>query len=245
MHLILDLGNTNHKLAIVDREQILHLEVVKRVNRRFLKELLEKFPGVDQGIVSSVVPLPTSALSFLKEVLNGFIVLCVHTPVPVINRYGTPETLGKDRLASAVAGSSLFEKYPVLVINAGTCITYDLITAYKEYLGGAISPGIYMRFKGLHTFTSKLPLINLQEDVPLIGSDTKGSILSGVIHGVISEISGMIQQYQQVYPSLQVILSGGDAVFLEKRLKNRIFAFPNIVIIGLNQILEYNLQHAH
>jgi len=143
-----------------------------------------------------------------------------------------------------VAGASLFNGFHVLVINAGTCITYDFVTTDHEYLGGGISPGIRMRFKALNTFTEKLPLVDLKEEVPLVGDNSEDSILSGVINGAVEEIKGVVRMYKQQYPNLQVILSGGDAEYLDKRMKIRIFAFPNIVLVGLNRILEYNLKNA-
>ncbi|MFH1937467.1 MAG: type III pantothenate kinase, partial [Bacteroidota bacterium] len=153
-------------------------------------------------------------------------------------------TLGRDRLACAVAASRLFQGVPSLVINAGTCITYDLVTAQNEYLGGAIAPGLQMRLRAMHTFTRKLPLLELQEPGNLTGLDTRESMLSGAVYGVVAEVTGIIEQYRKSYPDLQVILSGGDMEYLDKLLKIRIFALSNIVMVGLKHILEYNLQHA-
>ena len=244
MHLVLDLGNTNKKVCVFQEERIVSLEIFDQLSLRTLKDVMEQNPGISDGIMATVISVPSYLKTFLSKNLSHFIELNKRTPVPVVNRYKTPGRLGKDRLASAVAGSLFFNGFNVLVINAGTCITYDFVNARQEYLGGSISPGIRMRFKALDTFTEKLPLIELKDDFPLMGKDTEESILSGVVNGVIEEITGVVRLYRQQFPNLQVILSGGDAGFLEKHLKIRIFAFPNIVLVGLHQILEYNLKNA-
>ncbi len=244
MKLVLDLGNTNKKICVFQDGRLVHLEISDQLSLRTLKEVLGNHPGVDGGIMASVVTIPAYLKNFLESSLPRFIELNNRTPIPVVNKYKTPARLGKDRLASAVAGSSLFSGFPVLVVNAGTCITYDFVTADREYLGGAISPGIRMRFKSLNTFTEKLPLVELKEELPLIGDDTENSILSGIANGVIEEIKGIVRLYRQQYPNLQVVLSGGDADYLDKHLKIRIFAFPNIVLLGLYEILEYNIKNA-
>jgi type III pantothenate kinase len=244
MKLVLDLGNTNKKICVFQQGRLVHLEISDQLSLRTLKEIIGNYPQITDGIMASVVAIPAYLKNFLEQHLLHFIELNNRTLVPVINKYKTPGRLGKDRLACAVAGSSLFSGFPVLVVNAGTCITYDFVTAGREYLGGAISPGIRMRFKALHTFTEKLPLVDLAENVPLTGDDTENSIASGVVNGAIEEIKGVVRLYRQHHPNLQVVLSGGDADYLDKRLKIRIFAFPNIVLVGLYEILEYNLKNA-
>jgi len=163
-----------------------------------------------------------------------------NTPLPIINKYQTLETLGKDRLASAVAAHQLFPDKDVLVIDAGTCVKFDFINSMAEYLGGSISPGLQMRFRALHSFTEKLPFVELKPFDILIGKTTHESLLSGVINGTLAEIDGIINRYKENYPELQVVLSGGDAEYLVSKLKNRIFALSNIVLNGLKIILDYN-----
>ncbi|MEI6900275.1 MAG: type III pantothenate kinase, partial [Bacteroidota bacterium] len=170
-----------------------------------------------------------------------FIELDEKTPIPLKNRYQTPATLGKDRLAAAVGGHSLFPGHDVLVINAGTCVTYDVVTREGEYLGGAISPGMVMRFRALHTFTGKLPLLDFTEEPDFPGNTTEKSIISGVINGMIAEMEAIATGLGVKYPDLQVILSGGDLNYFDKRLKISIFALPNIVVYGLYQILKLNV----
>jgi type III pantothenate kinase len=171
---------------------------------------------------------------------SKFIIFDSSTPLPLTNKYQTPETLGKDRLAAAVAAVNMFPHSNVLVIDAGTCIKYDFINAKAEYLGGAISPGLQMRFNALNHFTEKLPLITLSEYDSLIGKNTAESLLSGVINGTLSEIDGIIERYHKIYPEIQIVLSGGDAEYLVSKLKKEIFAVSNIVLNGLKIILDYN-----
>ena len=155
--------------------------------------------------------------------------------------YKTPKTLGVDRIALASAAIQKYPKKNVLVIDAGTCITFDFISKDKEYLGGAISPGIQMRYKALHNFTAKLPLLDSGELTSFIGFDTESSIHSGVLNGVCNELDGVINQYSKKFRDLTVVLTGGDTNFLAKQLKSVIFAHPNFVLEGLHTILNYNL----
>jgi type III pantothenate kinase len=145
-----------------------------------------------------------------------------------------------DRLASAVAAFHRFPVHPVLILNAGTAVTYDIVTKIGEYLGGSISPGMQMRFRALHTFTKQLPLLTYTGIDFLTGNDTDTSVLSGVINGMAAEMEGMIARYQKEYPGIKVVLSGGDLNYFVNRLKISIFAVPNIVIYGLQQILAFN-----
>ena len=164
------------------------------------------------------------------------------TPLPFKNRYTTPSTLGNDRIALAAAAVCVYPLKNTLVIDAGTCITFDFINSKNEYLGGAISPGIGMRYKSLHQYTGKLPLLSKNEEFKLIGTSTKSSIHSGIINGIICEIKGVIAQYQQDFGDLTIVLTGGDTKFLSKQLKNSIFANQNFLLRGLNKILTFNNQ---
>jgi len=240
LRLALDLGNTNQKAGIFRGHELIHLEQHPALRPSHLEELLGRFPA-DSGMAAAVVRFPSGVRSVLRDRLAFFLELDHRTPVPMVNRYQTPRTLGKDRLACAVAASRLFPGIPVVVVNAGTCITYDLVNGRGEYLGGAIAPGIRMRLKAMHTFTDKLPLVSLQDHQSHTGNSTGESLLSGALFGAVAEIEGMAARYKQDHPGIRVVVSGGDLGFLEKRLKIRIFAIPNLVMIGLNYILEYNL----
>jgi type III pantothenate kinase len=243
-NLVIDLGNTNKKLAIFEAGQLQCVEQFQDFNLKMLKDFLKQFPAIDNCILASVVQHPAGLSSFLKVSCTNFIELDENSRLPVQILYRTRNTLGRDRIAGAVAGSALFPGHDVLVVNTGTCITYDFINSRKEYLGGAISPGLQMRFNALHTFTDKLPLIPFKNSRILTGRTTRDSILSGVLTGSTAEIEGFVSRYQEKYPNLKVVLSGGDHKYFDKRLKISIFALPNIVIHGLHQILEFNVVKA-
>lgn len=240
LNLVLDIGNTQAKLAVFQAKTLVQLERVQHnqlVNAA--RELLGTQPQIDACVLSSVINHPAA----LEDVLRAnarLLVLDADTPLPITNGYATPRTLGRDRLAAAVGLHSLYPHKNALSIDCGTCITYDVLTAEGTYLGGGISPGLEMRFKAVHTFTDHLPLVARQNVPPLVGDNTQSAIASGVINGVVAEIQGIIGQYQAQFPGLVVALTGGDVEFFEKALKNPIFAHPNLVLTGLNSILSFN-----
>jgi type III pantothenate kinase len=240
MNLVLDFGNTQKKLALFEGDQLILAEQHAEIDRPYLAGFIDGHPGIRAAILSSVISHPADIPELLSQSFY-FISLDEHTPVPLTNRYETKDTLGKDRLAAAVAGAAMFPGENVLVICAGTALTFDFVNDRGEYLGGAISPGMQMRFNALHTFTGKLPLVSYREHTELTGSGTTASILSGVINGITAEIEGVSAQYRQQYPGLKIILSGGDLNYFVKRLKISIFAVPNIVVHGLQQILVFNV----
>jgi type III pantothenate kinase len=240
MELILDFGNTHRKLALFDAGKLLLAENHREITLEIIAQFVEGHPGITSCILSSVIQHSEEIPVYLKQKFL-FIGLDQHTPIPIINKYETNNSLGKDRLAAAVAGATTFPGNNVLVICAGTALTFDFVNEQGEYLGGSISPGMQMRFNALHTFTDKLPLLSYQEPAGLIGSNTLMSILSGVINGMIAEIEGISLRYQEKYPGLKIILSGGDLNYFVKPLKISIFALPNIVIHGLQQILSFNV----
>ena len=161
--------------------------------------------------------------------------------LPIQNLYSTPETLGVDRIAAVCGAQTTFPNEKCLVIDMGSCITYDYLNEKGEYHGGSISPGLNMRFKAVHTFTAKLPLVKPLADPALIGTTTASNIQSGVINGLTEEIKGIISLYQHKFGNIRVILCGGDAHFFENKLKGVIFAIPELVLIGLNSILSHNV----
>ncbi len=195
---------------------------------------------VTASIISSVIHHDAALEPFLRT-LGPSYVLNSNTPVPITVSYQTPETLGNDRLANAVAVSQQFPQQPALAIDMGTCIKYDFVTANNEYLGGAIAPGFAMRLKALHTFTDKLPLIEEKKIDALIGDSTKTSMQSGVYNGIVAEINGIIEKYAEQYPEVQVVLTGGDVKFFDKAVKNTIFADSFLTPKGLNAILQHNV----
>ncbi len=242
--LVIDLGNTNKKLALFDNDNLISVEQYSGFDREILKGFISRNPGAGSCILSSVISYPDPIREFLSENFF-FLEMDEATALPISIRYQNRNSLGSDRIAAAAAGSAQFPHLPVLVITMGTCITYDFVNPEKEYLGGAISPGIAMRFRALHTFTGKLPLISGEDrDVELTGDSTHESIRSGILNGAIAEIEGFGARYLHRWPGLKIILSGGDHKYFVKRLKISIFAHPNIVLSGLQQILSFNVKNA-
>jgi type III pantothenate kinase len=163
-----------------------------------------------------------------------------NTKLPFTTPVGKPETIGADRLALAAAAVHYHPGKNNLVIGLGTCVTYNFINKFNEFIGGAISPGMEMRLKSLNQYTAKLPLIEADSNLPLIGYDTKTNILSGVVLGMAKEIDGFIDAYRQKFRNFNVVLTGGDIVYLASHLKNKIFADPELIFKGLYAISEVN-----
>lgn len=190
-------------------------------------------------IILSSVKNDVSAFSGkLKH--SGVVIFSAETPIPFINHYDTKDTLGLDRLAAMAGAQSIRNFSNLLVVDIGTCITYDFMDHNNIYQGGSISPGIELRFKAMNSYTSKLPLIRHFEESVLIGKSTKDALISGVLNGITVEIDGIIAEYKELFPDLQVFVCGGGINCFESKLKAHIFAAPKLVLIGLNRILEYN-----
>lgn len=241
MNLIIDQGNASSKVAVFDKGRLITSFVYKEFNVEAVTSLLEKFDFTN-GILSTVIDTDEELLRFLNVKLKRFVFLDEKVSLPVSVEYETPETLGRDRLAAVVGGIYLRPGQNLLIIDAGTAITYELVDSTGKFLGGNISPGMTTRFKALHTFTKKLPLLMEPEVVPLIGDSTKSAIQAGVVNGIIYEMDGYIDSLKKKYPDLFVFLTGGHSFYFETRLKNSIFADVNLVLIGLNRILEYNVE---
>ncbi|MFD2203907.1 type III pantothenate kinase [Shivajiella indica] len=234
---VIDIGNTRIKTAVFEAEKLV-------LEENF--ETFESFSDYSKNlnfqyaIISSV----TYNQEQLKEMVDfSFIFLSKDTPVPIENLYATPETLGVDRKAAAIGGRSIIENAPLLAIDLGSCITYEFLDAKDRYYGGAISPGLRMRFRAMHRQTARLPLVDLTagERPDLIGNSTVNGMKSGVYHGILHEMQGFIQAYQAKYPGLRVIICGGDSKIFESLTKDHIFVIPNLVLYGLNRILTYNV----
>lgn len=240
MNLCIDVGNTRVKLAVFDANgYLVDCQVVPDLTIKVLSELLPKY-SFKQAILSSVRSDHQTARTWLLEHLEQLIWLDQALPLPVQNDYKTPQTLGKDRIAAVVGATVLFPQENVLVVDAGTCITYDFITKNAVYKGGSILPGIDMRFQGMAHFTAKLPLVSSTELDSFIGNTTETAMQTGVLFGVLHELRGFRNLYCQEFGDIKVIVTGGNASYFESQLKNEIFAHPNLVLIGLNKILDYN-----
>ena len=240
MKLVIDIGNSNSKVGFFDGKEL----VEKRI---FSNEITDyeiiKFlnPNLNIEVIISNVGRISELLKKHLQNFKNVIYFNYKTPIPIYNDYLSPETLGYDRLCGVIGAQSKFPGLPILVIDAGTCITYDFIDKNSHYTGGSISPGLNMRLQSLPHFTEKLPFIKMEEINYLIGSTTKESILSGVLNGISFEIDGFINAYKEQYEDLAILITGGDAHNLAKKLKNSIFVDPDLVLLGLNCILDYQI----
>lgn len=241
-NLTIDIGNTRTKAAVFESGLLLETKVFDVLEISTLQAWTAQNRIVNI-IISVVGSAPDTQLMQWMQDNFGLMVLDWTTRLPFQNHYGTPKTLGKDRIAAVAGAWARFPGKNSLVIDAGTCITYDLITADGIYPGGNISPGISMRFRALEAFTAGLPLVTPGEQEQLTGHSTETAIRNGVQYGALWEMESAIRTFETQWPQLNVLLTGGDAVFFEKKLKKRIFAVPNLVLEGLNKILTYNVEN--
>ena len=237
MNLIFDFGNSQAKIARFDDGLMLDKHTFPVFDEDGIQKTISSFQEIERAIVSNVGK-DSTFLNFPFPVL----VLNSETSIPFSLEYQTPKTLGMDRIALAAAAAKIYPKQNCLIIDSGTCVTYDFIDENSVYHGGGIAPGLEMRLKSLPHFTAKLPLIEKSKHFNLIGQSTEESILSGTIGGFKREVESTIEAYKSRYPSLITIISGGDANQFDYLLKNSIFAAPDFLLTGLNHILEYNAE---
>lgn len=242
MNLVIDIGNSKTKLALFRDGRIITSEQVEVLTVSLLDRMQSEYTGITHAILCSVRELDPSIMEYLTGAFPFFLELNKSTPLPIINAYRTPATLGMDRLAAVVGASNIFPGKDVLVIDAGTALTFDLVTSDNRYIGGNISPGLNMRFNALHHYTGSLPLVVEKDDFPVLGETTEAAIVAGVEQGMVLEIDGFIDKIKAIYTDPEVILTGGDSKFFDKKLKNSIFVNQNLVLIGLNEILNFNVQ---
>ncbi len=263
MHMVIDIGNTNIKLAFY-REQVLEAlwtdTVINEADMRCLIDAHRPAAGIiasvrghqDKIEKKSIAGRParvlpeefTDDLGFLAAYDFPIVFAGAHLKMPLSIRYKTPDTLGGDRLAAALAAVERFPGQHLMIVNTGTCLTTDHVNGTNEYLGGTIAPGLRMRLKAMHQFTGKLPKVSkISENINIVGTSTEESMLSGAVNGMTAEIEGLIKRRQKEISFFNVILSGGDAKFFAKKLKSRIFVVENIVIQGLNLMLKHNVQY--
>lgn len=238
---VIDLGNTRMKVALFCNGKLDGvLSFSKEANKKVMALIEEA--GAKRAILSNVSRVKQSLLDSLKEHLR-FLPFDASTKLPLELDYRTPLTLGTDRLANAVAATKFYPGRNVLIIDFGTCIKFDLVSADEVFLGGAISPGLQMRFRSMHKMTGRLPRITDWKERELIwpGKDTRSSMISGVLQGVEAEISHYMSQAAERYDHLMVVATGGDYSFFEKAFKNIIFAHPYLTLMGLHEILCYNM----
>ncbi len=238
-NLVIDIGNTFTKLGIFDNETIIKYD---KVESKQLEKVIECIGGkiFEYAIISNIGYNTDFLIKHLSHKCQSILSLSHHTPLPITNKYKSPQTLGLDRIATAVGAYATFPNSNCIIIDAGTCITYDVLTSGGEYLGGNIAPGKEMRLKSMHEYTQKLPLVTEEYEDILIGYNTKTAIWAGVTNGIKYEIEGYFNTLSRTFTDLNIILTGGDALFISKSLKRKIFLNQNLALVGLNKILRYN-----
>jgi len=241
--LCIDWGNSLVKIAIIDHTDRIIEKYTVSADETASKLQNEIIPQnkVSGAIVCSVTNKHQEIMPLLQEHIANVILLDHTTRLPIMNAYSSPETLGADRIAMATAAYMLYPDKNNLVTSVGTCITYNFIGKNRAFRGGAISPGLQMRLRAMNEYTAKLPKISLNNDWTLIGYDTESGMRSGAMYGILTEIDGIIETYAAQYADFNAILTGGDAAIFASKLKNKIFADPDILMKGLNQILKYNV----
>ena len=236
--LCFDFGNTRRKCAVFNKAEIDKVIVLQDDAIETIQSLIDHYRP-DKSILSSVID-HNPAMEALLATKTQFHKLSHLTKLAFTTPVGKPETIGADRLALTAAAVHYYPTKNNLVIGLGSCITYNFINKYHELIGGAISPGLEMRLKAVSHFTAKLPLVEADSNVPLIGYDTKTNIQSGALLGMVYEIDGFIDEYAKKFDNFNVLLTGGDIVHLASHLKNKIFADPDLIFKGLYAISEVN-----
>ncbi len=248
MNLCIDQGNSRTKVALMtDEGKIMKHLIYKSFSSADVERLFDLYDITD-SIISSVVDIEAAVVNTLHRRSQHFVLFDHMTPVPIVNRYDTPQTLGQDRLAAAVGAKSLCPDENLLIIDAGSAITYDFVSAEGEYMGGNIAPGIKMRFTMLQRMTKKLPMVEAEENelIPLFGANTRDAIAAGVIRGVAYEVKGYMRTLKEKMPHYQTFLTGGHAPYIlnnvrsSRNEKREIRLEKHLVLIGLNNILVYN-----
>jgi type III pantothenate kinase len=243
INLVIDIGNSRTKIALFNQHDLMFNVPIDHLTSNHVMMLKEEHPQLKKAILSTVKPYNEELKRILSEGFDQFIELDHQTELPIENLYETPETLGKDRIAAAVGANELFPDQNLLVIDAGTAITYDLVSAKNQFIGGNISPGMEMRFKALNHYTGKLPLINFCDDFVPIGRNTTDAIRAGVQNGILYEMEQNIAFFNKNYQNLHIVMTGGDSNFFDKKLNYSIFVHFNLTLIGLNRILEHNAKN--
>jgi type III pantothenate kinase len=238
MNLIFDIGNSSTKMAVFDGDEKISVFQSKEFSCEKLEKKLSAFK-IDKAIISSVRDTPEYIFDLLSVNIPTVHILTYKTRLPFKIEYETPETLGSDRIAAVAGAFKLFPQSEILIIDAGTAITFDFLSA-GIFKGGNISPGVSLRFKSLHKYTGRLPLVSPTDDYSFPGRNTKDAIRSGVITGVTYEINEYIRTFKKKHTDFRIILTGGDSGYLKNKINYQLTYIPDIVIDGLNNILEYN-----
>ena len=248
MNLCIDQGNSRTKVALMtDEGKMINHFIYKQFSSADVERLFDLY-DISDSIISSVVNIEAAVVNTLHRRSQHFVLFDHNTPVPIVNRYDTPQTLGQDRLAAAVGAESLCPDENLLIIDAGSAITYDFVSDKGEYMGGNIAPGLKMRLTMLQRMTKKLPLVEVEEHelIPLFGKNTRDAIAAGVIRGIAYEVKGYMRTLSEKVPHFQTFLTGGNAAYIlnngrtSRTEKRDIRVEKNLVLIGLNTILIFN-----
>ncbi len=239
MNLVIDIGNTRVKMGVFSGMELLHSEDSQDFELSRVEALSLRY-GLSHAIISSTRKDVSMIAEALRGVVSDVLEFSNATPIPIKNSYATPETLGRDRLAAAVAAVVISDANNQLIVDMGTAITIDLVTADGGFEGGVISPGMTMRFRSLNEFTAALPLCDPTSEVLECARTTRDAIVEGVMQGIAYEIDGYIDEIRKKICEIDIIFTGGDVKYFENRIKNPIFAKRELLLVGLNRILEYN-----
>jgi type III pantothenate kinase len=242
MNLILDIGTSYIKTAIFNKSEMIFRESLPEISPEYISLIIHNYPDTLYSILSSVRKRNPVLLEYLDKNFRTFIELSNKTPLPIKNLYGSPETLGYDRIAAIVGANTICPDTSVLVTDIGSAITIDFINNRNEFHGGNISPGMMMRFRALNEFTANLPLEYPHENPQFMGSDTTDAIIAGVQNGIIFELEGYIRRFSGREKDLKVIFTGGDAASFAEKINDKILVEPDLTLKGLNKILESNLK---
>lgn len=239
--LCIDQGNSFTKASIFQDDKVTHTDIFNQEDEvAGINTLVEKY-NPDGAILSSVTNHHGDVMMHLRDNIKYVHRLDENSHLPIMNAYGSPETLGADRIAIAVGAQAMYPDSNVLAVSLGSCITYNFIQKNRAFRGGAISPGMNMRLRAMNEFTDKLPLVKADGDLILLGYDTDTSIRSGALNGMIAELDGMIEAFRAQYADFNAVLTGGDAPMFANKLKSKIFADPDLLMKGLQQILKHNV----
>lgn len=242
MNLCVDQGNSRTKVALMtDEGKMINHFIYKQFSSAEVERLFDLYVITD-SIISSVVNIEAAVVNTLARRSQHFVLFDHNTPVPIVNKYDTPQTLGQDRLAAAVGAKSLCPDENLLIIDAGSALTYDFVTEEGEYIGGNIAPGFKMRFTMLHRMTKKLPLVEAEENelIPLFGKNTRDAISAGVIRGVAYEVKGYMRTLKEKTPHFKAFITGGNAPYIMNNVRTGLHFEKHLVLIGLNEILIFN-----
>ncbi|QYJ69403.1 type III pantothenate kinase [Flavobacterium litorale] len=242
MLLAIDIGNTKIKVAVFDADTLVNkLSFNKGDIKHEIQKLFTQYAEISKIVLSSVGEEDAQLLLWLQT-QGSLTIINRNSDFPFTNCYKTPKTLGIDRMVLSAGAVLQFPQQNRLVIDAGTCITYDFIDRANQYIGGAIAPGLRLRYESMHNFTAKLPLLYPEIPASYVGTTTKQAMHSGVVNGLLYEIEGFMHRYIEQYGNVVIILTGGDAEFLAKRLKNTIFVNSNFLLESLNKLYLYTIK---